>query len=234
MPQDVTLYRMLVASPGDCIEERKTIPKLVADWNAAHSIEASIVIESVLWETHAQPEIGERPQAILNRQIVDACDFVVGVCWTRLGTPTGTATSGTSEEVERFRAKGKRVLLYFSNAPVAPDMLDLAQYSGLREYQGAMRATGLVFTYEGIHDFERLFSRHLAHLMASLTGPQTHSTSETLIRSLAEDANLHLSDRAVFDALHTLKQQTRFFWPELTELTPFRDTYRHGAFSTVG
>lgn len=67
MPQNVTLYRMLVASPGDCTQERKLIPKLIADWNAAHSLGTSMIIEPVLWETHARPEFGDRPQGIINR-----------------------------------------------------------------------------------------------------------------------------------------------------------------------
>jgi hypothetical protein len=39
---------------------------------------------------------------------------LIGVFWTRVGTPTGIAESGTLEEIERVAAEGKLVMLYFS------------------------------------------------------------------------------------------------------------------------
>ena len=52
------------------------------------------------WETHATPAMGDRPQAIINKQILAGCDLLVAVFWTRLGSPTGAAASGTVEEIE--------------------------------------------------------------------------------------------------------------------------------------
>jgi hypothetical protein len=34
---------------------------------------------------------------------VESGDILMGVFWTRLGTPTGKAPSGTVEEIEHFR-----------------------------------------------------------------------------------------------------------------------------------
>jgi hypothetical protein len=36
--------------------------------------------------------------------------------WTKLGTATGVAASGTVEEIDRFVAAGKPAMLYFSPA----------------------------------------------------------------------------------------------------------------------
>jgi len=59
----------------------------------------------------------DRPQAILNRQIVDSGHLLIGIFGNRLGTPTGKAQSGTIEEIEEFRKTGRYVALYFSSAP---------------------------------------------------------------------------------------------------------------------
>lgn len=93
-----------------------------------HSIDRSTIVEPVLWETHSRPAFGDRPQELLNQQLVKNCDLLIGAFWTRLGTPTGKAESGTAEEIEQFRSEGKPVLLYFSSAPAMPESIDPDQY----------------------------------------------------------------------------------------------------------
>jgi hypothetical protein len=135
MPQKAIIYRILVASPSDCVHERRLVPDVIHAWNAAHSLASGAILEPVLWETHAVPESGDRPQGLINKQLVDNCDILIGTFWTRLGTSTGKAESGTAEEIEEFRRDGKRVLLYFSSAPVAPESLDAGQYAALAAYR---------------------------------------------------------------------------------------------------
>jgi hypothetical protein len=65
----------------------------------------------VMWERDATPDLGDRPQGIINRQLVDVCDVLIGTFWAKLGTPTSEAESGTAEEIERFIKAGKPVLI---------------------------------------------------------------------------------------------------------------------------
>jgi hypothetical protein len=123
-----------------------------------------------MWETHSRPALGDRPQAILNKQIGSDCDFVVGAFWTRLGTPTGDAESGTAEEIENMRASGKEVLLYFSSAPAVPESIEPAQYEALTQYRKSLEDKGLYFKYESLSDLRDQFQRHLAKLMIELVG----------------------------------------------------------------
>jgi hypothetical protein len=185
-----------------------------------------MVIEPVLWETHAHPELGDRPQAILNRQIVDACDFVVGVFWMRLGMATGVAVSGTAEEIERFRSNSKPVLLYFSTAKIAPNRIDQKQYEALRDYQRSVNATGLTFGYATVTEFQRLFSRQLASVMSSFAASQAPGASpETLAQALAGAASGAEKEQDVVEILQALKKHTRYFWAELVELSPYHDSF---------
>lgn len=168
MPQQGTIYRVLVASPSDCVKERRLVPDLIYAWNAAHSLALGAILEPVLWETHARPELGDRPQAIINKQLADNCDILVGTFWTRLGTSTGKAESGTAEEIDEFRSKGKPVLLYFSSAPVVPESLDIPQYQALTEYKKRLGQSGLCFQYESLDQLRDLLQGHLAGTMAQL------------------------------------------------------------------
>ncbi|MFM6281891.1 MAG: DUF4062 domain-containing protein, partial [Dolichospermum sp.] len=100
MPIEAKLYRVLIASPGDVADERAIVREEIARWNAMHSETMKIVLLPIGWETDATPDLRERGQAVINRQLVDNCDLLIGVFWTRIGTPTPEAESGTVEEIE--------------------------------------------------------------------------------------------------------------------------------------
>jgi len=99
MAYDSRVYRILIASPSDVLEEREAAVRVMQDWNDLHSNNRRVVILPLRWETHTAPEYNVRPQEAINRRIVDDCDLVVGIFWTKLGTPTGEADSGTLEEI---------------------------------------------------------------------------------------------------------------------------------------
>src|SRR3990172_1493833 len=122
MSIQATVYRVLIASPSDVLSERKAISEVLYAWNALNSVAMNIVLLPVMWETHSAPEMGGRPQEIINKQLVRDCDFLIGTFWTRIGTHTGVAESGTVEEIREFLKAGKPVMLYFSTAPVVPDI----------------------------------------------------------------------------------------------------------------
>lgn len=161
MPFDGKIFRILVASPGDVGEERDVIPEIINEWNAMNAFSTKVLLMPVKWETHAAPLMSGRPQSVINEQLVKDCDLLVGVFWTRIGTNTGVAVSGTAEEIEQFVALSKPVMLYFSQTPVDPDKIDLEQFTILRSFKEDMRLKGLTESYSNIYDFRQKFSRQL-------------------------------------------------------------------------
>ena len=162
MSYDARVFTVLVASPGDVQEERQAIADIIHEWNNLNSRDRSIVLLPLRWETHAHPEMGAEPQSIINRQIVNECDMAVGVFWTRLGTPTATAESGSAEEISRVGESGKPVMMYFSNAPVPPRDLDLNELARLREYRTQHYPQGLIEQYSSIQEFRDKFTRQMS------------------------------------------------------------------------
>lgn len=158
MPRAATVYRILVASPGDVAEERAAIRDVLQDWNVLHAARG-LYLEPVLWETHAHPAMGERAQAVINEQLAQECDVLIGIFWSRLGTPTGVAQSGTVEEVQQFQASGRPVLLYFSEAPVPPERLDADQLARVQEFRA--QYPGLYWTYRTVAELRTQLFRHL-------------------------------------------------------------------------
>jgi hypothetical protein len=160
MPQTTTTYRVLIASPNDTNEERQLISSVLHEWNTLHTTEYGIVFLPNTWELHSSPELGDRAQAIINRQVVDTSDLLIGVFWTRLGTPTGEADSGTIEEIERCVAAGKPVLLYFRNSPI-PQSADLEQFKRVQDFKARIFKQGLTDSYESSDDLREKLLRHL-------------------------------------------------------------------------
>jgi len=165
MVQKGLLVRGLVASPGDVPKERQAVTDVIVAWNATHSWDRAIIIEPVKWESHSVPLQGDRPQSLINKQLLRKCDFLVGVFWTRLGTDTGVAPSGTVEEIREFIAEKKPVLLYFSDQPVAPGSIDPAQWEKLQAFKKEMRGAGLQQDYSDVNDFRLSLFRHLTDVV---------------------------------------------------------------------
>jgi len=84
MAFDAKVFKVLVASPGDVVEEREAIPEVIARWNNINSESIGIVLLPVKWETHSAPLMGGRAQGVINDQVVKTCDMAIGVFWTRL------------------------------------------------------------------------------------------------------------------------------------------------------
>jgi hypothetical protein len=61
---------------------------------------------------------------LINQRLLVDCDLLIGVFWTRLGSPTGNEASGTVEEIHRHLNAGKPATIYFFSKPVAPESLD--------------------------------------------------------------------------------------------------------------
>lgn len=135
------------------------------------------------WETDARPGLGIPPQDSINLQIVDHADMVIGVFWTRLGTPTGAADSGTVEEIDRAGEDGKPVMLYFSRAPVDPETLDLDEYARLADFRQRTYPRGLVEKYTSLDEFRRSLTRHLAMQVRDII--QETATPPALTHSIA-------------------------------------------------
>lgn len=154
MTYQATVVRVLIASPGDTVNERRVLREAIEDWNSVNG-DQGFFLQPLMWERDATPELGDRGQGVINRQLVDKADMLVGIFWTRLGTPTSEADSGTVEEIERVATANKPVLLYFSSKPVVLDSVDPEQYALVRQARERFMAQGLVDQFESEEELHR-------------------------------------------------------------------------------
>jgi hypothetical protein len=163
-PAVVKVLNVLISSPSDVSAERDAVESAIQEWNINHHRSMGIMLHPVRWETHAFPALGDRPQGILNRQIVKSAHFLIGIFGNRLGTPTGEAPSGTIEEIEEIRKSGRHVSLYFSSAPVPRDV-DRGQLDALEDYRRSLQQRGLYFSFASVDELRRLVTQHLPKIV---------------------------------------------------------------------
>jgi hypothetical protein len=143
-----TVVKVLIASPGDTAELRDAVEEVLHEWNGMRSGGAGVVLLPRRWETDAVAEYtGTDAQSVINVQLVDDADIVVGIFHSRLGTVTPRAASGTAEELGRSREAGKRVHVYFSDMPIPHDH-DRAALAALDQFKKALRERGLFGSFD--------------------------------------------------------------------------------------
>lgn len=173
------VLNILIASPSDVTEERGIVERAIHDWNASHFSNVGIMLNPVRWESHTYPASGDRPQAIINKQIVESGDLLIAIFGYKLGTPTGAAQSGTIEEIEEFRKAGKYVALYFSTADV-PRTADRAQLEALESYKQDRQKDTLYFDFEDGASLRDHLTRHLPKMVHEVREKLKLSTGDQL------------------------------------------------------
>jgi hypothetical protein len=162
MSFDAKVYRVMIASPSDVAEEREAAVQTIHDWNDEKSTREGVVLLPIRWEKHSAPELGDRPQGLINKHLVATSDILIAMFWSKLGSDTGKEASGTVEEIKEFQNAGKLVMLYFSEARLPHD-LDLKQFEQLGEFKRRVRTErlGLYNTFKGVDDLREQLRRHL-------------------------------------------------------------------------
>ncbi len=181
-------YRVLIASPSDLPDDRQAATEAVHDWNALHSTAEGIMLQPVKWETHATPEAGVRPQSVINRDLVDPSDILIGMFWTKYGTSTGVAESGTVEEIDRFVKAGKPAMLYFSSRLVDANKIDMDQHQKLKAFKELTYKTALCGSYSDLSELKTKLHKDLTVTMRRLkTSATTQALTAQIDRQRAEE-----------------------------------------------
>jgi hypothetical protein len=167
MPFTATILRLMIASPSDVQTERNIVREVVSEWNSVNGARRNLMLLAVGWETDVAPEMGDVPQHIIDKRILKDADLLVGMFWTRLGTPTAAYASGAVEEIEEHLKAGRPAMLYFSSAPALLASVDPEQARALKAFRDSCMPRGLLATYADVDDFRRKFSRDLQIMMNS-------------------------------------------------------------------
>ena len=192
MPKVSTTYDLLISCPSDVNGYVDIIKDCVESFNKSYGELNNIIIKTKHWSTDSYPESGDKPQNLLNKQLVEKCDAAVAIFWTKFGTPTDKYGSGTEEEIEAMLASKKQVFMYFLDIPIEPSKYNSYQYNKIQAFKEKYK--GIYFEVKNKDDLKKLFSNHLAlHFLKLVSGEKNlveKKTSPILkIQSISQDNN---------------------------------------------
>ena len=73
-PSKTKLVRITLCAPGDVQKEIAIVEHEIAEWNRLHWDATSCGIKSRHWKTDAVPDMSDRPQGVINAQLIDDAD----------------------------------------------------------------------------------------------------------------------------------------------------------------
>ncbi|EJF1759244.1 hypothetical protein ACX843_003433 [Vibrio cholerae] len=174
MARSETIINVFVASPGDVSDERSALESIISELNRTWSRSLNLRLELVKWETDIHPGFGKYPQDVINQQLNDEYDIFIALFWSKVGSPTDVAESGTIEEFERAYQKHKNdpssldIMVYFKDQAIPPSKMDYVQLRKLQSLKVQMgEKGGLYWTFDSTEDFENLLRGHLSRVAQS-------------------------------------------------------------------
>lgn len=193
--EQLTLLKLVFCGPSDVEKEILIGKEIVDQWNQRHGEARGLWIKHHHWKTDTYPDLSDRAQNIPNRQLIDKSKILVAVFWSRFGTPTGIADSGTQEEILRAANLGRKVMVYFSDLEPKPANAENRQLDLLWQFRQALRSRGICWPFSSRDAFRKLFENHLAlALNAFEPKPQRPKPTRKLRPSITQTAKTKKGD----------------------------------------
>ena len=205
MPNKIIEYRCVLISPSDVKKERDALTDLVTNWNAQIGKSLGARVELVKWESHSLPIHGDKPQNILNNELLDDCDLGIAIFWYRLGTPTDEHPSGSIEEIKLLSEQNKPILIYFSDKDIPQEAFDNEQFLSLQEVKNQMLKEGLVGRYRSIENLKEQVQLNLTKIILQLISKDRHLPEMKQNLSTATKPDIRVIVRAAYVA-HPLSE----------------------------
>jgi tetratricopeptide (TPR) repeat protein len=170
----VSVLRVVIASPGDVKPEREAIPRVVEEVNRNIARPRGLRLDVYRWETDTYPGFHpEGPQGLIDPALkIDDCDILIGIFWKRFGTPVSDAKSGTEHEFriayEAWRKCRKpQIMVYFSQKKYMPKSKeDTDQWGLVLRFKKDFPPEGLWWDYKDKAEFEQFTRNHLTNFLS--------------------------------------------------------------------
>jgi len=171
----VTAHRTLsifFAAPSDVVDEKYRLERVVEELNRTWSDYLRVRLRLLTGEKDVHPAVGEDAQAVINSQIGDDYDVFFAVMWTRFGSRTKRAPSGTYEEFQRAFHRHRdcpgsvEIMFYFRDAKISPSKVKPRQLENVRKFKSELGKLGVCYcSFSDLDEFDMLARMHLGKVM---------------------------------------------------------------------
>lgn len=183
----ISQVTVFIASPGDVLEERDVVESAISRLNISWAPQLNVQIRTLRWESHTHPSAGSDLQTIINEQIGSDYDLLLGIFWSRLGTPTPRASSGAVEEFERAYhrylqdPKNVKIMLYFKTADIPMEKIDSEQIYNLKNFKQEIGKRGILYQdFKDTREFENFINIQLIPCVSQIV-LESRKTEDNII-----------------------------------------------------
>lgn len=160
--KQISELRIFLGSPGDVEVERTIVKEVVDELNITYGTPNNIVLKLVNWENYSYPGFGEDPQEVIINQLPFDFDVFLCIFWTRIGTPTKRAASGTIEELniaieKKTNGEDIEIMGYFKTEPPSSLKDITEQYFEVQKLQKDFGKNGLYKEFTSTDKFKEVF-----------------------------------------------------------------------------
>lgn len=200
MAKLITEYEILISCPGDVDNTVPLIENVLQRFNNTYTDVLAIRLNPKHWSTSSYNQSGGKPQDLLNKQFVHACDAAIAIFWARFGTPTDRFGSGAEEEIEDMLSAGKQVFMYFCEKPIEPKLLldenIRNQYQKVQDFKQRYKdeGKGIFDCYSSDDEFERKLFAHISQHFLSLKSVEAIASQRKSALQLKGIVNGRLCD----------------------------------------
>jgi hypothetical protein len=157
----------MLVSPSDIKQERQICINTIMEWNSINAEALHAIFNVIGWDINAHPTSGAHPQEILNKQLLEKADILIGIFWTRIGVPTKEYNSGSIEEIMKHINYGKPALIYFSSVPIPPESVNADQFKNVMDFKNLIKDQSFYKKYSDINEFKRIVFKDIQSLVNS-------------------------------------------------------------------
>jgi len=167
--QQVEVLKIFLASPSDVAKERDYVIEVIEEINRTIAPSKGVILE-VVSSKHTFPGYGQDGQSVLNKQIgrMKEYEIFLGIMWSRVGTPTQRAPSGTIEEFKRAVRANKRhekpdIWFYFRKLEAHLDTQEkLEQAQKVVTFKTEVQRKALTHDYNNPSNFRDRFRQDIS------------------------------------------------------------------------
>jgi hypothetical protein len=150
MSYQATIITIFLSSPGDVPNDRNLIIRTINGWNQRNGKVRRAFFQPLTWEQTVAPDRRGSGQEVINSQIDVNYDIYLGLMWSRFGSVTTKADSGTEDEFDQAVARhdtgeGPTISFLFKNSPIPQDILEGLQYDKVQKFKTKVASSGCLY-----------------------------------------------------------------------------------------
>ena len=144
--QRVRKLKAFVSYSSDTVAFAKALVALGKEISTEAGRTEDWVVDVLIHEVNVNPDIGDNPQDVIDKQLSGDFDLFVMLVWARIGSKLKSGLTGLEHEFAGAKAKreahGQKpvIAVFFCDGAIAPSKIDPDQLAGVHKFKSEVQS----------------------------------------------------------------------------------------------